>query len=522
MTAVLDSTDNLDIIEGTICKILIVNGKLGGVEISDGSIVEGRSVVITPGTFLNGKIFVGKNCVSGGRIGESSSDMLSLCLSNLGFRMERLKTGTPARLEKDSINYRKMTIQPGDIPPPFFSLKARHEYSMFHVERSGTFHVEHREADRLRPWPLGHDQAPCYLTHTTPVTHDIIRKNLKKSSLYGGMISGTGVRYCPSVEDKIVKFPEKESHHVFIEPMGRASDLVYPNGISNSLPEDIQMDLVHSIPGLENAKIETMAYAIEYDFSDPTQLFHSLETKLVENLYFAGQINGTTGYEEAAAQGFIAGVNAAKKIRGDGEIVLNRDEAYIGVLVDDLVTKGTNEPYRMFTSRAERRLLLRQDNARFRLVHRAKEIAISDKSYLFATEQLMRSIELEIRRLKTKHSGQSTLAQILSRPGVRYADLPDRRSDLDPDAIAQVETEIKYEGYIAQELRHANKARDLDSIRIPAWIEYGKIKTLRKEAQEKLTRIRPANLGQASRIPGISPADISVLMIMIKKENSSM
>jgi tRNA uridine 5-carboxymethylaminomethyl modification enzyme len=343
---------------------------------------------------------------------------------------------------------------------------------------------------------------------------------LDRSALYSGLITGTGVRYCPSVEDKIVKFPDKVSHHVFIEPEGRNSEIVYPNGLSNSLPKDAQRDLIHSVPGLEEARIVKWAYAIEYDFSNPTQLRHTLESGLVEGLYLAGQINGTTGYEEAAVQGFVAGINAARAALDRPQITFSRSSSYIGVLIDDLVTKGTDEPYRMFTSRAERRLILRQDNARFRMLDTAGEIGIVDPEYPRETALLERQIAAEIERLGSTRSGETTLAQILRRPETHYADLPGTKPDLHSEVMRQVEIRIKYEGYIRREEREAQKALELEHVIIPGWVDYRKIPGLRREAQEKLSRVCPRSIGQVGRIPGLTPADAGLVSVWIKKGRS--
>jgi tRNA uridine 5-carboxymethylaminomethyl modification enzyme len=505
--AVLNSTSGLVLLPCMVSGILVKNSRVRGVVASDGSEIMARAVVLAPGTFLRGKIHIGKHSFAGGRKGEAAAETLSLSLQKLGFRLGRLKTGTPPRLHKDTIDYMRMERQDGFIPPPFFSSAARSRADMFHVEQSPS---------ELAPWVPGSDQMACYLTHTTPETHDIIRQNLSKSALYGGSITGTGVRYCPSVEDKVVKFPERARHHVFVEPEGRKVTEVYPNGISNSLPEDIQEAVVHSIPGLEKAVITNCAYAIEYDFSDPTQLTQWLETKSIEGLFMAGQINGTTGYEEAACQGFIAGVNAVRRNAGADPVIIGRSDGYIGVLIDDLVTKGTDEPYRMFTSRAEHRLLLRQDNARFRMFPFAKMIGIVSGDELAMTELLSAQTQQEIRRLESTYEGQLSMAQILRRPEARYCHLKGARADLHRNVVEQVEIRLKYEGYIVREEEQVSRLKGIEMQRIPDCLDYDAIPSLRHEAKEKLARIRPFTLGQAARIPGITPADIAIMSVTIK------
>ena len=522
MQQVLRSQEGLSILESEVTNIQIQGGRLSGVALHDGSEVMGKTVVMTPGTALGGRIHIGFKSHPGGGNGENSADSLASCLKDLSFSMGRLKTGTPPRLLRDSVKFGGMMEQPGDIPAPLFSWAARREYAMFHVEQSSCADLSHEmfhvvQSPMLHPWPPGENQVKCYLTHTNLETHKIIRDNLDKSSLYGGRISGTGVRYCPSIEDKIVKFPDRVSHHVFIEPEGRESELIYPHGISNSLPAAVQTDLVHSIHGLENARIVSPGVAIEYDFCDPTQLTHNLETKAVEGLFMAGQMNGTTGYEEAAAQGFVAGINAARKAHGKNGVRFSRSNSYIGVLIDDLVTKGTDEPYRMFTSRAERRLLLRQDNARFRMLTAAAEIGIADPRHLQETREFESRAQDEIHRLRTERVGESTLEQILRRADTPYVNLPCHRKDLPPELIRQIEIRVKYDGYIQREAQEVEKAKKLEMLPIPLGMDYAAIPALRLEAREKLARVRPVDLGQAARIPGISPADIAIVSVWVKR-----
>jgi len=522
MASVIISTKNLTVIDSCAAKIITENGELTGIELEDGSPIKSKTVVITAGTFLNGTIHIGMESVHSGRLGEASARSLTQSLADFGIKSARLKTGTPPRIDTKSIDYSKLSIQPGEVPPPFFSWQA--EQDRIHrtsTEENKMFHVEQFSSanTNFAPWFPGTNQIPCWLGHTNKHTHDIIRDNLSKSSLYGGQISGTGVRYCPSIEDKIIRFSDKDSHHVFVEPEGRNTTLVYPNGLSCSLPRDVQIDMVRSVEGLENAEFIDWAYAIEYDFFDPTQLYHSLESKKLDNLYFAGQVNGTTGYEEAAAQGFMAGLNASKRVNKENPLVFKRSDSYIGVLIDDLVIKGTDEPYRMFTSRAEHRLILRQDNACFRMLPFAKEIGVVSEKYINDIEKYDNDVKKERKRLESVKESGKTSAIYLKRPQVTYGKL-ENRIDLPQKIIDQVEIRIKYEGYIKREFSKIKELDDLEKIKIPKDLDFWKIKALKYESCEKLSQFRPENLGQASRISGITPADIAIMAVWFKKESA--
>lgn len=502
----------LDCKQGQSARLLTDGGKVTGVETTLGVQYRSTTVVITTGTFLRGLLHIGMNQQPGGRAGDAAAHGLSASLAELGISLGRLKTGTPPRLARSSIDLSKTEVQGGDDPIPFFT-----------HWRDELFHVEQANDPRF---PKGSilecigGQLPCHITYTTDATATVIRSNLDKSPMYSGVIEGTGPRYCPSIEDKIVKFPDKERQQIFLEPEGIATEEIYVNGFSTCLPFEIQVDLVKTIIGCERAEIMRPAYAVEYDFADPTQLLPSLESKLCENLFLAGQINGTSGYEEAAAQGLMAGINAARRAQAKAPVVLARDQAYIGVLIDDLVTKGTTEPYRMFTSRAEYRLLLRQDNADLRLCDIGHEIGLlpSRRYERFQTKRL--AINEELMRLNSTRDGTQTLAQLLRRPKVRYEDLPNRPKAIRPEVIEQVEIAIKYSGYIERQQADVRRVKELDSKGIPLSFDYTQVAGLRTEARQKLSTIRPATIGQAARISGISPADISLILVHLRRQAS--
>lgn len=514
---VCERQPNLDCKQGQIAKLVINDGHVCGVETTLDVQFLSTTVIITTGTFLRGLMHVGSNQQAGGRAGEAAAMSLSGSLKDIGLELSRLKTGTPPRLVRSSIDFSIMEAQSGAEPIPFFSYWKE---DLFHVEHSGLPPSVSRSNGK---YPSGsildqnNGQLPCHITYTTDKTAEIIRANLHKSPMYSGVIEGVGPRYCPSIEDKIVKFPEKKRQQIFLEPEGIATDEIYVNGFSTCLPFDVQVELVRTIVGCENAEIMRPAYAVEYDFAFPTQLYPSLETKLCRNLYLAGQINGTSGYEEAAAQGLMAGINAARRVRGKEPIVLRRDQAYIGVLIDDLVTKGTVEPYRMFTSRAEYRLLLRQDNADLRLSELGYEIGLlPDRNYrVFKAKE--QSILAEIKRLETTYDGSVSLAQILRRPEINYLNLSNRNESIKSEVVQQVEIAIKYSGYIDRQQVEVDKFKTMEDKQIPTWMDYNQVPSLRNEARQKLSKIRPTTLGQASRISGISPADVSLVMVCMKR-----
>jgi tRNA uridine 5-carboxymethylaminomethyl modification enzyme len=507
MKAILERTPNLDLKQANVSRVIVADGSTVGVETDLGLIVQGSNVVVTSGTFLRGLLYVGSNSQPGGRMADASST-LSENLRELGFEIGRFKTGTPCRVNRRSIDFGKCKIQPGDEPPPRFSFFADEPQDIHDVftlnDVSGTsFHVE---------------QVPCWITHTNTRTHQIIRANLHRSPLYAGRIKGTGPRYCPSIEDKIVKFADRDAHHLFLEPEGRHTEEFYINGISTSLPYEVQLEFVRSIPALERAEIMRPGYAVEYDFFPPTQLFSTLETKKVRGLYFAGQVNGTSGYEEAAAQGLVAGANAALRAQDRPAFVLGRNEAYLGVLIDDLVTKGTEEPYRMFTSRAEDRLQLRHDNADQRLTttgHRLGLVSPARWTAFQAKMSLLR--ECRVVANNTRCEGVC-ISQLLKRPTFTHLNLePEVRSVAPADIWELVEADIKYEGYSARQAQHNKELSKRSFQKISDGFNFASVAGLSSETRQKLSKVRPTTLGQAARISGVTPADISILSIWLTK-----
>ena len=512
MKRVLEIAPNLTMRQASIERVVVEDGAVRAVESQIGERFDAACVILTTGTFLKGLVHIGLRNYNAGRAGDFAAMGLSESLVQLGFRIGRLKTGTCPRLDGRTIDYSELELQSGDEPPPPFSFRTR---------------------------CIEQVQIPCYLSYTNAATHEIIRSGIDRSPMYSGVIQSRGPRYCPSVEDKVMRFRDKQRHQIFLEPEGRDTVEVYPNGLSTSLPLDVQFAMVRSIKGLEQAEIMRPGYAIEYDFSDPTQLYSSLETKLVRGLYFAGQLNGTTGYEEAGAQGLLAGINAALKVRGELPIILRRDEAYIGVMIDDLVTRGIGgEPYRMFTSRAEYRLLLREDNADRRLSSLGEQLGLLGAEASARVRAKTAAVECEIERLKTTRvppSGEvnELLAglgsapihtmvrafELLRRPEVLYQDLL-RVTGLSPmldiDQAAELETEIKYEGYVRRQTDAVERSKRLEDTAIPAWLDFRAVRGLSTEVCERLSQVRPCTLGQAARMPGITPAAVALLAVQIR------
>lgn len=509
MKGVCERTPNLDLKQAQATQLVVENGVLRGIDTAMDVRYLGRIVILTTGTFLRGLMHYGLNQQKGGRAGEQAAYGLSTSLKELGFELVRLKTGTPPRISRHSIDFGGLEVQPGDDPPAPFS---------FLHEPSYSFHVEHSEAQTFG-WRPALAQVPCYLTRTTRQTADIIRANLHKSPMYSGIIEGIGPRYCPSIEDKIVRFPDKETHQIFLEPEGLQTDEFYVNGVSTSLPFDVQLEFIRSIVGLEQAEIMRAGYAVEYDCSPPTQLYPWLESKRIENLFFAGQINGTSGYEEAAGQGIVAGINAARRIHGKEPLLFDRSDSYLGVMVDDLVTKGTAEPYRMFTSRAEYRLCLRQDNADLRLTPVGRELGLVGNDRWAGFEHKSARIAELKEQLKKIRVGGVTLEKILKRPETVWADLLAHlpQTSVPVDVANALEMDVKYEGYLTKQTESIERHKRMESKRIPHTFDYASIRALRKECQQKFLQIRPQTVGQASRISGVTPADIEILLVYLKK-----